>query len=103
MTPQTFKVKTMEPQFRWTERGSDVRIYQTRKGDLDRWFSLARVYSAPTDPRPHVLLSSVFQELIPTTAYIYRKKYATHADAQAAVERKVAQLMGVMQITGVWP
>lgn len=93
----------MKPQFQWKETRHNVRAYQTRRGDLERWTSLVWIVHGAVDGRPHIFFADMFSTLIPTTAYIRRKQYATHVDAQKAVERKVAQLMGVMQITGVWP
>lgn len=76
-------------------------LYNENTTELSRSMGVAGVFPIEEDGTYRVYLSHHFNDLVPNTAYILRKKYPTLEAAKRAVERKVPGLVAVLKIQGI--
>ena len=78
-------------------------VYHENTEELSRSIGVAGVHHISHKLKNHyrVVLSYHFNELVPSTAYILKRKFPTLEAAKRAVERKVPPLVAVLQIQGV--
>jgi len=81
-----------------TSRGTYNYLYNEDDDGYSRAVGIASVYAQGAHYR--VITAHFFDALIPQTAYILRKKFATAEAAKRAVERKIPGLIAVLKISG---
>lgn len=89
--------------FEWSSRANGWHnyLYHEDTVELSRSAGVAGVFSTADDCAYRVYLSHHFNDLVPNTAYILRKRYPTLEAAKRAVERKVPGLIAVLKIQGI--
>lgn len=88
--------------FEWSgpnRQGFYNYIYHESTEELSRSIGVAGLYPAKDHYRAH--LSYHFNDLVPSNAYILRRKFPTLEAAKRAVERKVPGLVAVLKIQGI--
>lgn len=76
-------------------------LYHENTEDTTRSMGVAGVFPIEGDGTYRVFLSHHFNDLVPDTAYILKRKFPTLEAAKRAVERKVPPLIAVLKIQGI--
>lgn len=96
----------MDIEYLWIDsRTADHLLYTCNlydpEKDTNYTINLAGVRADRTHFR--VVTSPMFDDFIPRESYILKKRYATSAAAQRAVERKIPPLVAVLLMQGAVP
>lgn len=90
--------------FEWsgpTGRGYYNYTYKENTEELSRAIGVGGVLYDAGKGCYRVILSYQFNDLVPSNAYILKRKFPTLEAAKRAVERKVPGLVAVLKIQGV--